>query len=76
MTLQTFLYLTATLPEPVLRRALAIGLFSERPTSPEGYKGFYARVLAALCATSCTDDLTGVAAGPREQPRVTNAAVA
>ena len=56
MTLQTFLHLTATIPEPVLRRALAIALSSERPTSPQGYVRFYARVLAALCATSRTDD--------------------
>ena len=56
MTLQTFLHLTATIPEPVLRRALAIALSSERPTSPEGYARFYRRVLAALCATSCNGD--------------------
>ena len=56
MTLQTFLNLTATIPEPAQRRALAFALSVERPTSREGHSRFYGRVLAALCATSCTDD--------------------
>ncbi len=33
MTLQTFLNLTATIPEPALRRALALALSVERPVS-------------------------------------------
>ena len=48
-TLQTFLNLTGTVPESALRRALALALSVERPTSREGYTRFYRRVLAALC---------------------------
>ena len=55
MTLQTFLSLTAAVPEPRLRRALTLALSIERPTSAEGYARFYGRVVAALCATPCTD---------------------
>ena len=49
MTLQRFLHLTATVPQPVLRRAITLALGVERPTSPEGYARFYRRVSAALC---------------------------
>ena len=48
-TLQTFLNLTATVPELALRRALTLALSVERPTSREGHTRFYGRVLAALC---------------------------
>ncbi len=50
MTLQTFLNLTATIPEPTLRRALTLALSIERPTSPESYARFHDRVIAALGA--------------------------
>ena len=55
MTLQTFLNLTAAVPEPTLRRSLALALSVERPTSREGYARFYERVLAALCTIPCSD---------------------
>ena len=55
MTLQTFLNLTAGVPEPTLRRSLALALSVERPTSPEGYARFYERVLAVLCTIPCSD---------------------
>ncbi len=55
MTLQTFLTLTATIPEPTLRRSLILALSVERPTSPEGYARFYDRVVATLGATPDPD---------------------
>ncbi len=54
LSLQEFLNLTATVPEPTLRRALALALSVERPTSHEDYTRFYGRVVAALC-DSCAD---------------------
>jgi hypothetical protein len=54
MTLQGFLNLTATVPEPALRRALTLALSGERPTSHEDYTRFYGRAVAALCE-SCAD---------------------
>ena len=44
MTLQTFLNLTATIPEPTVRQAFALALSVERPTSSEDYARFYRRV--------------------------------
>ena len=55
MTLPTFLNLTAAVPEPTLRRSLALALSVERPTSPEGYARFYERVLAGLCTIPRSD---------------------
>ena len=55
MTLKTFLNLTATVPEPTVRRALAVALSVERPTSPEDYARFYRRTLATLCGDACTN---------------------
>lgn len=53
-TLKGFLNLTATVPQPTLRRALALALSVERPTSHEDYTRFYGRVVAAL-RDSCAD---------------------
>lgn len=69
MTLQTFLQLTATTPEPALRRALALALSAERPTSREDYVRFYRRVLGALCPTRCTDSDPFGASAPARQRR-------
>ena len=77
MTLQTFLQLTATTPEPALRRALASALSAERPTSREDYVRFYHRVLGALCSTRCTDSAPfGASASGRQRrsPGIANRA--
>ena len=51
MTLQNFLNLTASIPEPKLRRALALALSAERPSSSEDYPRFYRRVLMSISAS-------------------------
>ena len=55
MTLQRFLHVTATVPEPVLRRAITLALGVERPISREGYARFYCRVSTTLCPSPCAD---------------------
>ena len=54
MTLRKFLTLTAALPASELRRATAVALSVEKPTSREAYARFYRRVVSEL----------GVADGP------------
>ena len=48
MTIDRFQTLTAEVPEPTLRRALAAALSLEAPRSPEDYERFYCRVLREL----------------------------
>ena len=65
MTIQKFLTLTAATPVPVLRRATALALSVERPSSREAYTRFYCRVIREL----------GVAEGTECEP-VSNRATA
>ena len=55
MTLQRFLHLTATVPEPALRRAITLALGVERPISREGYVRFYRRVSTTLFPSPCAE---------------------
>ncbi len=59
MTLRKFLTLTAALPASELRRATAVALSVEKPTSREAYARFYRRVVSELGVADGPDDLDG-----------------
>jgi hypothetical protein len=48
MTLQTFLDVTADVPEAMLRPAMVAALASEPARTPEAYRRFYDRVVREL----------------------------
>ena len=56
MTLRKFLTLTAALPASELRRATAVALSVEKPTSREAYARFYRRVVSELGVADGADD--------------------
>jgi uncharacterized protein (DUF2267 family) len=67
MTLARFRTLTAEVPPPVLRQALAQALSKEAPHSPESYERFYSRVVQELgveARTECSSARSAVAAQP------------
>jgi hypothetical protein len=55
MTLQTFLEVTADVPEAMLRPAMVAALAAEPARTPEAYRRFYDRVVRELSLEAIPD---------------------
>ena len=65
MTLQTFLEVTADVPESMLRPAMVAALAAEPARTPEACRRFYDRVLRELSLEALPDTIPVVPVLPR-----------